>query len=125
MLSLRAHAIICASLFAALIGIPLVGNLAMATGTSPPPHAWQLPLMVFYLTLFLAFGLSAVPVMVMTVIRAQSGAIPALVRYQSRIVWILWLLILAGIAVALPAMIAGGFFNPPPERAVDRGDGGG
>lgn len=121
MLSLRAHAVICASLFAALIGIPLAGNLLMAAGAAPPSHAWQVPLMVFYLTLFLAFGLSAIPVMVMAVIRAQSGAVPALARYQIAIIWVLWGLILAGTAVALPAMVADGFFDPPKQQAVDRG----
>jgi uncharacterized membrane protein YGL010W len=107
MLSLRAHAVICAVLFVLLIGIPIVGNLLEASGTTmagAPLLAFQ----IFYFTLFLAFGLSAIPVMVMIVLRAQGA--PSLVRHQNAIIWTLWVLILAGTAVALPTMIHDGFF---------------
>lgn len=117
MLSLRAHAWICAGLFVALIGIPIVGNTLQAMGIAPPPRAAQLPIMIGYLALFVAFGLSTVPVIVKTVLRTQerlgnAGAAPvaALIRHQNRIIWALWLLILLGIAIAVPAMIADGFF---------------
>jgi uncharacterized membrane protein YGL010W len=112
MLGLRAHAWICAGLFAALIGIPILGNTLAMAGVAPPPRASQLPLMVFYLTLFLAFGLSTVPVIVMTVLRVQAGnpAAAGLIRRQNAIIWTLWILIVLGAAIAAPAMIAGGFF---------------
>lgn len=125
MLSLRAHAWICAGLFAALIGIAVLGNALQAAGMAPPPRAAMLPLMVFYLTLFLAFGLSAIPVMVMVVLRGQadSPVARAMIRRQNAIIWTLWILIMLGVAVALPAMIADGFFAAPAERAKISGGG--
>lgn len=124
MLSLRAHAHICAGLFAALILVPVTGNLVLAMGTAPPSRAWQMPFMIAYLTLFLAFGLSAIPVIVKTVLRAQEGKAAAapLIRNQNRIIWAMWLLILAGTAVALPAMIQDGFFSPQPIAAPHDGE---
>lgn len=117
MLSLRAHAWICGGLFAGLIAIPIAGNTLQALGVPPPSRAWQLPVMIFYLTLFLAFVLSAIPVIVKTVLRAQqanAGVEPValLIRHQNAIIWGMWILILAGLAIALPAMIADGFFAP-------------
>ena len=112
MLGFRAHTWICAGLFAALIAIPIAGNVAAASGVAPPPKSVQLPFMIGYLILFLAAGMSAIPVMVMTVLRAQErqGRAAALVRRQNAIIWVLWALILLGTAVAVPAMIADGFF---------------
>jgi hypothetical protein len=119
MFSLRTHAIICGVLFALLVGIPIAGNIVQAMGTASLPHALQLPFMIGYLILFLAFGLSAIPVMVMAVLRGQAkigdGApFAPLVRHQNKIIWAMWILILAGTAVALPAMIQGGFFAQTP-----------
>jgi uncharacterized membrane protein YGL010W len=115
MLSLRAHAVICAVLFALLFGIPLVGNLLQASGVSPPPGGPLLAFQIFYFTLFLAFGLSAIPVIVMVVLRGQRGVeaapIAAMVRNQNVIIWTLWILILAGAAVAIPAAVHDGFFD--------------
>lgn len=117
MLSFRTHVIICACLFAALFGIPIAGNIVQAMGTKTLPHDLQLPFMIFYMILFLAFGLSAIPVMVMAVLRGQAkigdGApFAPLVRHQNKIIWAMWILILAGTAIALPAMIQSGFFTP-------------
>lgn len=121
MLSLRAHAWICAGLFAALFAIPILGNIWAATGGAMP-KALQLPFLIAYLGLFVAFGLSAIPVMVKLVLRAQEKLgnaneplVAALIRNQNAIVWGMWLLILAGLAVALPAMIQAGFFAAPPS----------
>ena len=93
MLSLRAHAVICAILFVLLIGIPIAVNLVQAPGTTIAVGAPLLAFQVFYFTLFLAFGLSAIPVMVMIVLRAQGE--PSLVRHQNAVIWTLWVLILA------------------------------
>lgn len=122
MLSLRAHGWICACLFAALIGIAILGNVLEASGMAPPPEEYRQPLMIFYLGLFLAFGLSAIPVIVKTVLRTQermgnAGAAPvaALIRHQNKIIWGMWILILLGVAIGLPAMIRDGFFTPAPD----------
>jgi uncharacterized membrane protein YGL010W len=119
MFSLRTHIILCACLFAALFGIPIAGNIVQAVSSATVPHALQLPFMIGYMTLFLAFGLSAIPVIVMTVMRGQVKLgsdkvepIATLVRNQNKIIWAMWILILAGTAVALPAMIQSGFFTP-------------
>lgn len=117
MLSFRTHVILCASLFAALFGIPIIGNIVQTTSGATVPHAAQLPFMIGYMILFLAFGLSAIPVMVMAVLRGQAtigdGApFAPLVRHQNKIIWAMWILILAGAAIALPAMIQSGFFTP-------------
>ena len=120
MFSLRTHVVICAVLFALLFGIPIIGNIVQATTTATAPKALQLPFMIGYMILFLAFGLSAIPVMVMSVLRGQAkigdGApFAPLVRHQNKIIWAMWILILAGTAVALPTMIQSGFFTPPAQ----------
>ncbi len=119
MLSFRTHVIVCVALFAALFGIPIIGNIVQAMATTTLPQGLQLPFIVGYMILFLAFGLSAIPVMVMIVVRNQIKLgndkvepIATLVRNQNRIIWAMWILILAGAAVALPAMIQSGFFTP-------------
>lgn len=124
MLSFRAHAIICAILFALLIGIPIVGNVLQASGVTPPLGGPLLAFQIFYFALFLAFGLSAIPVIVMIVLRGQRGVeaapIAAMVRNQNVIIWTLWILILAGAAIAIPAAIHDGFFDQmaaPPQGA--------
>jgi uncharacterized membrane protein YGL010W len=115
MLSFRAHVFICVALFALLVGIPILGNIVQALGVTPHPGGALLAFQVFYFALFLAFGLSAIPVMVMIVLRGQSGVtaepIAAMVRNQTRIIWALWILILAGAAIAIPAAIQGGLFD--------------
>ncbi len=115
MLSFRAHALICAILFALLLGIPIAGNIAQASGMAPPAAAPLLAFQIFYFTLFLAFGLSAIPVIVMVVLRQQEGVtaepIAMMVRNQTKIIWALWILILAGAALAIPAAIQDGFFD--------------
>ncbi len=119
MLSFRTHVTICVALFVALFGIPIVGNIVQAIGTTTLPHTLQLPFMIGYMILFVAFGLSAIPVMVMIVVRNQIKLgndkvepIATLIRNQNRIIWAMWILILAGTLVALPAMIQSGFFTP-------------
>lgn len=126
MFSLRTHVIICASLFAALIGVPLLGNILAATGVIGPLHGMaQTALLVLIFTLFLAAGMSAIPVMVKIVMGAQdrlgNRGVPVIgsaIRYQNTIIWVLWGLILTGIVVALPAMMAAGFFENASPHVV-------
>jgi uncharacterized membrane protein YGL010W len=114
MLSFRAHVVICVVLFALLVGIPVLAGILEA-GTVPQASASLLAFQIFYFGLFLAFGLSAIPVMVMIVLRQQEGGtaapIAAMVRNQNRIIWALWILILAGAVIAIPAAIQGGLFD--------------
>src|SRR5690348_2609090 len=102
MFSLRTHAIICASLFVLLILIPIAGNALWPHGVQTVGRfatAFQL----FYFALFFAFGLSAVPVIVKTVLGAQvrlgnqdKAPVAAAIRHQNRIIWVMIGLIIAG-----------------------------
>lgn len=114
MLSLRAHSLIAAGLFAAVILIPIIGNIM-----GPPPRAWQMPVMIGYLLLVLVWFLSLIPVMVMLALGAQG-----ITRGQTTVIWVLWGLVLLGLAVAMPAMVADGFFESKPQHTVDRNKGG-
>jgi hypothetical protein len=125
MLSLRAHAIICASLFATLIGLAILGNLLQAAGMKPLEGRASIVALSLFFALFVAAGMSAIPVMVKIVLGFQerlgnqnAPVIGAMVRHQAAIVCVLWGIIAAGIAVAVPAMIANGFFGTGPQQAV-------
>lgn len=118
LLTLRTHAIICGALFAALIGIAILGNVLEGAGMAPLSGASRYVALILFFGLFIAFGLSAIPVMVMLVLRAQVKAgnqdvpaIAAVIRRQNVIIWTLWGLIIAGLCVAIPAMIVGGAFE--------------
>ncbi len=119
MLSFRTHVHHLRHILRRAVRHPILGNIVQAMGTAALPRAAQLPFMIGYMLLFLAFGLSAIPVMVMTVLRNQARRgndkvepIAMLIRNQNRIIWAMWILILAGTAVALPTMIQSGFFTP-------------
>jgi hypothetical protein len=116
--TLRTHLIICGALLAALIGIAVVGNMVETAGVAPLAGASRYVALILFFGLFIAFGLSAMPVMVMLVLRAQVKAgnqdvpaIAAVIRRQNVIIWSLWVLIVAGLCVAIPAMIASGAFE--------------
>ena len=124
MFSLRAHAIICASLFGALIGIALAGNALQAAGVIHDLGRFKLPFLILIFGLFLAAGFSAVPVMVKLVLGFQRTvgnenvpAVAAALRAEKWIVYGLWGLMAAGVIVAVPAAIQGGMFNPSGESS--------
>lgn len=124
MFSLRTHVIICAALFALLIGIPIVGNALQAAGVAGPKGNYQLAFMIFYFGLFIASGLSAIPVIVKAVLRGQeklgnASAFAPLIRNQNRIIWGMWILIVAGLILAIPAAIQDGFFARQTPEGVD------
>ena len=130
MYSLRTHVWIFLGLLAAVVLLGLAGNLLAAAGFQPALTELQLPLQILFLGLVVALALAFVPVMVKLVIafqlRAGNGDL-ALVRSvatrQKAVIWVLWILMLAGLAVALPAMIRDGFFSagPAPAEAADLG----
>src|SRR6185295_13373587 len=68
MLSLRTHAIIFGALLALIIGIASIGNALEAAGTLPPSPTLQLIMRIVFFGLVIALALSAVPVMVKSVI---------------------------------------------------------
>ena len=119
MLSLRAHAIICASLFGALIGVALLGNALQAAGVIHDLGRFRTPFLVAIFALFIAAGLSAVPVMVKLVLGFQRAAgnenvptVAGALKAEKWIVYGIWSLMATGAVVALPAAIQGGLFNP-------------
>jgi hypothetical protein len=127
MLSLRTHAIICACLFAALIGVAILGNVLEGAGMRPLEGPASIIALLLFFALFVAAGMSAIPVMVKVVLGVQerlgnqnAPVIGAMIRHQVAIVWVLWGIILTGIVVAIPAMIAGGFFGAGPQQTVQR-----
>jgi hypothetical protein len=127
MFTLRTHVIICATLFATLIGIAILGNVLQRAGVSPPTGAFRYIAAGTFFLVFFAFGLSAIPVIVKLVLGAQEKVgnentelIGAAIRHQNRIIWIMWGLIIAGSLIAVPAAIIGGAFGDGPKRAVNR-----
>jgi hypothetical protein len=125
MFTLRTHAIICGALFAALIGIAILGNVAERAGMTPPSGTARLVAVAGYFALFVAFGLSTIPVIVKLVLlgQVQGGnqdvaAVAAVIRRENVIIWTLWGLMVAGVVVAVPAAVVGGMFGDAPQRAL-------
>jgi hypothetical protein len=69
--SYRTHLKICFGLLAALIAVAAGGNLLPASGLVKDPETIQLPGLILVFGLFLAFGFSMIPVMVMSVLGAH------------------------------------------------------
>ena len=122
-MTLRKNVIICGSLFATLIGTAIIGNVLQSAGMAPLSGTTSYLAMFVFFGLFLAFGFSAIPVMVKTVIAAQTRATPAagvLARHQNAIIYALWGLMIAGCAIAIPAAVIGGMFGDAPRQMVQR-----
>lgn len=118
MYSLRAHAMISGGLLALIILMAIAGNALQAAGLIRDPAALQTPAEVVFFAVFLAFAFSLVPTMVKLFVAGQASignADKAPIRFvqahQSAVIWGLWLLWIAGLAVALPTMVRTGFFT--------------
>jgi hypothetical protein len=118
MLSLKSHAIITGSLFAAIIVMAIVGNVLHDGDYLPDSSTSQLAAKIIFFSLFLAFGFSCIPLMVklvlagqITIGNADNGIVRLAAAHESRIVVVLWLLIGLGLAIAIPAAIRDGFFD--------------
>jgi hypothetical protein len=130
MFSLRTHVWIFLGLLGAVILLGMAGNLLAAEGFQPVLTEIQLPLQILFLGLVLALALAFVPVMVKLVIgfqlRAGNSDLPvvrSVAARQKALIWVLWILMLAGLAAALPAMIRDGFLSAggTPAEAADLG----
>lgn len=117
MLSLRAHIVVCGALFVALVMVVPIAGALHALGLMKDPAAYRLPAAVILGVLFLAFGFSAIPVMVKLVLAAQPPGVRAALP-ETAIIWGIWALIAAGLAIAIPAAIADGALGPGPGRAI-------
>ncbi len=110
MLSLRAHALICAGLFGAIILLAAIGNAVQAAGIFKNPAALQTPMLVLFVALTVAFAFSAVAVMVKLVLGFQKAvgnqdvaAVKAALAHEKHIIWATWALMFAGLVIAVPA----------------------
>lgn len=122
MFSLRTHLLISAGLLVALVSLAAAGSALQASGVITDPGALRWPVMILFFGLFLAFGFSLVPVIVKSVMGFQTRignddvpAVRAAARAQNLIIWVMWLLMGAGLLIAIPAAIADGFFAPEPH----------
>jgi len=118
MLSLRSHALISGGFFAAILLIGWGGNFLDAYGLVPDTPALGLSIIVLMLGLCAGLAFSAVPLMVLAVLRFQVAAgnanrpvIRSLVAHQRAIVFVLWALMATGLLLAVPAAILGGAFD--------------
>jgi hypothetical protein len=121
MLSLKAHAIVTGLLFAAIVIIAMVGNILHDQGVLADGSAMQMIAKIVFFSLFLVFGYSCIPLMVKFVLSGQqkigNADVPlvrAMVAREARIIIVFWLLITAGLAIAIPAAIMDGFFDSDP-----------
>ncbi|MEP6492064.1 MAG: hypothetical protein ABJF01_05270 [bacterium] len=125
MFTLRTHVLICGALFAALIGIAMLGNVLQAAGMRAPAGAGRTVAVVCYFALFAAFGLSTIPVIVKLVLAGQIqvgtqdvAIVAVAIRRQNTIIWLLWGAMGAGLLIAIPAAAVGGMFGDGPQRAL-------
>ncbi|MGI8820454.1 MAG: hypothetical protein ACR2ID_06275 [Chthoniobacterales bacterium] len=122
-MTLRKNVIVCGSLFVAFIGTAIIGNMLQGAGVAPLSGMTRYFAMFGFFGLFLACGFSAVPVMVKTVLAAQTRAGPvggALARHQNAIIYGIWGLMIAGSVIAIPAAVIGGLFGDAPTQLVQR-----
>src|SRR6478735_9795421 len=116
MLRLRTHAWICAGFLLALLALGWGGALLANSGMAAPAPPWNWVYLGVLFALLLGFAFSAVPVMVLLVTGAQAqlgtpAAGVAQPRWQNAIVYVLWGLMAAGTAIALPAAYFLGAFG--------------
>ncbi|HEX2592854.1 MAG TPA: hypothetical protein VHL34_15235 [Rhizomicrobium sp.] len=124
MFSLRTHVIITVSLLALLVLVPMMGS-ALAPGGVETLGGLKTIAQAGYLTLFVLFGLSTIPVIVMLVLgtqvrlgNADKAPVAAALRRQRTIIWIMMGLMAAGAAIAIPAMILDGGLDSTPPAAT-------
>lgn len=118
MTGLRIPAIVSGGLFALIVLLAFVGNGLQSAGIVKNPAALETPVKIVFFTLFVLFGFSLIPLMVRIVLGTQAaignagvGPIKAAIAHSNWIVAVIWALMAAGIAVALPAAIRAGFFG--------------
>jgi hypothetical protein len=127
MFSLRTHTIILGAIFALVIGLAILGNILEAEGVVVSSPAVLRVMQVVFFGLVVALALAAVPVMVKSVIAAQIVAgnaevplIKLVNENQTRIIVAMWALMIAGLAVAIPAAIEDGAFDAEPSAPVEQ-----
>jgi hypothetical protein len=117
-LSLRAHALITAAIFVAIVGLAMLGNALEASGMITGNPAVRLASMIIFFGLCLALVFSSVPLMVklvlgfqVTVGNAGNAVVGRILARERVIVLTLWALLALGLAIAVPAAIIDGAFD--------------
>jgi hypothetical protein len=118
MSGVRLPALFSGGILAILILAIFLGGALQQSGMVRNPAALETPAKIFFFTLFVLFGFSLIPLMVKIVLGVQvvtgNSNVPLIreaIRYSNWIVGVLWLLMAAGLVVALPAAIRQGFFG--------------
>lgn len=126
-MTLRTNIIVCGSLFAAVVGTAIIGNGLQGAGVAPLSGTARYIAMFGFFGLFIAFGLSAVPVMVKIVVSAQANAghgdapaVGTLACHQNAIIYGIWGLMIVGSAITIPAAVIGGMFGDAPQQMLNR-----
>ena len=116
MLGLGIHLGIAGGLFAAILVLAQLGNALQAAGVLPATAGWRLTSMILFGSLSAALAFAAVPVIVKLVLgfqRRAGNAGASLPARERLIVFVLWVLLGLGLAVAVPAAILSGAFDQP------------
>jgi hypothetical protein len=111
---------ISGGIFAVMMLAIVAGDVLIQSGAVKHPLEYQTPAKIVFFTLFVAFGFSLIPLMVRAVLAGLEAignsvgvqAFAALIARPGWIVLPIWLLMGAGMAIAVPAAIKDGFFAP-------------
>jgi hypothetical protein len=118
MYSLRKAVMISGGLFALILVMGWGGTALQASGVLKHPERLQAPMKIIFFTIFIAFAFSLIPTMVKLFLAGQTSIgnadkrlIMLVDRHQVALIWTIWGLWIAGLAVALPTIIRVGFFS--------------
>ncbi len=119
---IRTFAIVCVTSLVAMIAM---GPITALTGISLESGRPQLIGIAILFTLFVVFGLSAVALMVKLVLaghvaagNADSPLVRSLRKHETGVIVAFWSLIVAGLAIAVPAAILDGEMGPEPAQQL-------
>ena len=112
-------AFISGGLFGAIVLAVIAGDAVITSGAVRNQAAFEAPAKIVFFTLFVAFGFSLIPLMVAVVLAGLDligkglnvQPFQPLISRPGWIVWPIWVLMAAGLAVALPAAVHAGFFG--------------
>jgi hypothetical protein len=122
----RTWALICAVSFALLLIVGWGGNILQGTGVVRDPGAMKITFLAVMIGLLAVFAISAIPVMVHTVLGFQRGIgnanvppVRTALTHSNLIVYVLWGLIGAGTLIAIPGAYFSGAFSDTPRNLLD------
>jgi hypothetical protein len=117
----RRSAFISGALLAVIILLAVAGNMLEAAGADPAVFA--LPAKPLFFALFVAFGYSAIPLIVRSVVMLNIEIGTAirqvpLVRNERPFIWAGWVLLTLGLVAGLPFAVGGGLFGEEAAQAM-------